>query len=153
LTNFEVVSKSIKKMIQTENDLAENKYVYLTKTERLRVEQHLKKTQIIFGGLEKLDRIPNVLLVVDARQEAIAIREAKNRGVAVVAICDTDANPRGIDYPVVANDDSRASINLILDLVTQVVKENYKEKPVVSDTGERLEKKLTKEKAEKKTKK
>lgn len=144
LTNFEVVSKSIKKMIQTQTGLAENKYEYLTKTERLKIEQKLKKTQVIFGGLEELERIPNVLFVVDAKHEAIAVREAKNKGVAVVAICDTDANPREIDYPIMANDDSRLAINLILDLVTQVVKENYKGKPVVTDTGERLEKKLAK---------
>jgi small subunit ribosomal protein S2 len=145
LTNFEVVSKSIKKMIQTQNDLAGNKYEYLTKSERLKIEQNLKKTQVVFGGLEKLERLPNVLFVVDARCETIAIREAKSKGVAVVAICDTDANPAEIDYPIVANDDSRSSINLILDLVAQVIKENYKEKPTASDSKERLEKKLAAE--------
>jgi small subunit ribosomal protein S2 len=145
LTNFEVVSKSVKKMIQTQNDLAENKYEYLTKAERLKIERNLKKTQVIFGGLGKLERIPDVLFVVDAAREAAAVREAKRKGVVVVAICDTDANPAEIDYPIVANDDSRMLINLVLDLAAQAIKENYKEKPVVSDSKERLEKKLAAE--------
>jgi small subunit ribosomal protein S2 len=145
LTNFEVVSKSVKKMIQTQNDLAENKYEHLTKNERLKIERNLKKTQVIFGGLGNLERLPDILFVVDAARESAAIREAKRKGVAVVAICDTDANPAEIDYPIVANDDSRMLINLVLDLAAQTIKENYKEKPVVSDSKERLEKKLATE--------
>lgn len=153
LTNFEIVEKSIKKMVKTEKDLAENKLDYLKKKERVKIEKDLAKTRRIFGGLRDITRKPDVLIAVDAHREEIAIAEAKKAGVRVIAVCDTNSNPKIIDYPILANDDSRSTIKMILNLFAQTIKENYKAKDTGSaDVEERAQKALSEkpeEKAEK----
>lgn len=152
LTNFEVVEKSIKKMVKTEKDLAENKLDHLKKKERVKIEKDLSKQRRIFGGLRDITRKPDVLIVVDAHEEQIAIAEAKKAGVCVIALCDTNSNPKIIDYPVLANDDSRSTIKLILGLFSQTIKENYKVKETASDNVEDRAEKALNEKPEEKVK-
>ena len=130
LTNYAIISKTIKKMVKSETDLAEEKLDYLKKKERVKLEKDLRKMNNIFGGLKKMDKKPDVLIVVDAKQEQNAIAEAKKSHIKVIAMADTNANPREIDFPIVANDDSKATISLILDLMTQTIEKNFKAKVV-----------------------
>ncbi|MFH1855010.1 MAG: 30S ribosomal protein S2 [bacterium] len=154
LTNFEIVFKSIKKMVKTEEDLAEGKFEHLTKKERLKIDKDLRKSELIFGGLKKLEKMPDVLIAVDASKESIAIKEAQNKKIPVIAICDTNTNPRIIDYPIVSNDDSTSSVDLVLGLIAKEIKENYiprvKEETKVE---ERVEKAIAKEENKSKDKK
>lgn len=149
ITNFSVVSKSIKKMVKTEKGLAENKFEHLTKKERLHIEKNLEKSKKIFDGLRDLERIPDVLFVVDAKEEDIAILEAKVKGIPIVALCDTNANPNKIDYPIIINDDSKKSINMVLDVIAEGIVRNSKVKPVENKVEQRVEKALSKTKEEK----
>lgn len=148
LTNFDVVSKSIKRMIKTEKDLAEGKFDHFTKSERVKMEKDLRKSELIFGGLRTLERMPDALIIVDSSKEQIAIKEAKVKNIPVIALCDTNANPKEIDLPIVSNDDSRATIELILGLITKQIKENYKPR-VKEGTEERVEKAIEKSAQEK----
>lgn len=134
LTNFEVIIKGIKKMNKTEDDLANNKLTHLKKKEVLKIQKDLAKQKTIFGGLKNLVGKPDMVIVVDAKQEDIAIREAIKGGIPVVGICDTNSNPNIVDYPIVANDDSRKTIELILGLIRDEIKANYK--PKVTETEE-----------------
>jgi small subunit ribosomal protein S2 len=68
-----------------------------------------------------------VLFVVDPKREKTAIREAKKSGVSVVAIVDTNANPKDIDYPIPGNDDAIKSVALIVRAIADAVEEGYKE--------------------------
>jgi len=143
ITNFEVVDKSIKKMMKTEKDLSENKLDHLKKKERLKIEKDLAKTRKIFGGLSTMSQKPDALIVIDAKEELIAINEAKKANVPIIAICDTNSNPRSIEYPIVVNDDSRSTIILIMNLIQQTIKQNFKSKRIESDeAGERAKKAL-----------
>jgi small subunit ribosomal protein S2 len=144
VTNFDVVFKSIKRMVKTEKDLAEGKYDHLKKKERLKMDKDLKKSEMIFGGLKELERMPDVLIAVDVVNEAIAVREAKNKKIPVIALCDTNSNPKEIDYPIVSNDDSRSTIDLILGILAKTIKENYKEKVKETEVQERVEKSIEK---------
>lgn len=141
LTNYEMVTKSIKKMVKTTEDLAENKLDHLKKAERLKIEKDLIKSENIFGGLRELSRMPEAIIVVDATKEDIVIKEAKVKGIPVVALCDTNCNPSTIDYPIVTNDDSRAAIELIIGMIAETIKDNFQAK-VEAKTEERLEEKL-----------
>jgi len=149
ITNFDVVFKSVKRMIKTEKDLAEGKFDHLTKKERLKIDKDLKKSEMIFGGLKKLEKMPDVLIAVDALNEAISIHEAQCKKIPVIALCDTNANPKTIDYPIVSNDDSRSTINLILGILAGAIKENYKAKVKETEVEERVEKAIEKGKEEK----
>jgi len=130
LTNWDVIYRTIKKMVKAENDLAEDKLDYLKKKEKVKLDKDLRKMNLVFGGLKKLEKKPDILIAIDAAQEKNSIAEAKRAGLPVVAICDTNANPREIDYPIVANDDSMATINLILDLIAETIEKNFKPKVV-----------------------
>ncbi|OQA53009.1 MAG: 30S ribosomal protein S2 [candidate division WS2 bacterium ADurb.Bin280] len=140
LTNFQEVSKSIKKMIKTQDDIAQNKYEHLTKRERLEIEKNLKKTETIFGGLKNLDRKPDLIVIVDAKEEMNALLEAKKAGVKVVALCDTNANPKIVDYPVILNDDSKATLEMVLNLFKDAIKANFKQIKTEEEGAESKEK-------------
>ena len=149
ITNFQVVSKSIKKMVKTEAGLAENKFEHLTKSERLHIEKNLTKSKMIFDGLRDLERVPDVLFVVDAKEEDIAILEARAKGIPIVALCDTNADPSKIDYPIMINDDSRKSIAMVLDLIASEITKNYKTKVAEGEVEKRVEKAIIKSKVAK----
>ena len=76
-----------------------------------------------YGGIKDLNGKPGAVVVVDIISDANAVREAKNLGVPVVAIVDTNANPDPIDYVIPGNDDAIKGIALILDYVGQAVAE------------------------------
>jgi len=126
ITNFDVVFKAVKKMLQREQDLAEGKFAAFTKKERLKIEKDLQKAKRILGGLAKMERKPDILVVVDAKEEEIALLEAKRAGLKVVALCDTNANPRLVDYPIPTNDDATAAVKLICNLIKETIESNYK---------------------------
>lgn len=150
LTNFNEVSKSIKKMQKIEEDFSQNKYEHLTKRERLEIERSLKKTQVIFGGLKELNKRPDVVIIVDAKEEMNALLEAKKAGVKVIALCDTNANPKIIDQPIILNDDSKSTIELVLNLFAETIKKNYKEAPKEdAEIEERIEKVVEKVRSKK----
>ncbi len=144
ITNFPVVSKSIKKMIKTEKALAEKEYEHLTKNERLKIEKDLEKSKKIFDGLRNLEKIPEVLFVVDAKEEEIAVLEANTKNIPIVALCDTNTNPKNIDYPIIINDDSKKSIEVILDYFTNEFAKNYRAKVQKEDVDKRVDKALNK---------
>ena len=155
VTNFKVVSKSIKKMVSIEKDLADDKYEHLTKNEKSKMEKNLEKSKMIFDGLRDLDRIPDIVFVVDAKEEEIAILEARTKNIPVIALCDTNANPKIVDYPIIVNDDSKKTIAMILDVIAENFSKSYKPRVSGQDIGERVEKALEKkpkvaDKAEKK---
>jgi small subunit ribosomal protein S2 len=130
LTNFDVIIKGIKKMNKTEDDLANNKLSHLKKKEILKIQKDLAKQKNIFGGLKNLTGKPDMVIVVDAKQEDIAIKEATKESIPVTAICDTNSNPGIVSYPIVANDDSRKTIELILGLIRDEIKANLKSKVI-----------------------
>ena len=146
ITNFPVVSKSIKKMIKTEKDIEENKYEDLKKKERLIIQRGLDKSRLIFDGLRGLERLPDVVFLVDAKEEDIAVLEAKAKGIPVVALCDTNTNPNNIDYPIVINDDSMKSIAMVLDVIVSEFEKNYKPKVVDTGVEKRVDKAMSKAK-------
>lgn len=123
LTNFSVVYKTIKKY----NDLVEKqkpgelkKY---TKREQVMFGKQIEDMERKIGGIKDLLKIPDVLFVSDVKQEKTAVIEAKKRNIPVVAICDTNINPHGIQHVIPANDDAISSIEMIVSLVAAAIKE------------------------------
>jgi small subunit ribosomal protein S2 len=127
ISNFDVVIKSIRKMNKTEEDLAENKLDHLKKKEILKIQKDLTKSKKIFGGLSKMEKIPDIIILVDAKHETNALNEAIGSSIPTIGISDVNSNPRLLTYPIVANDDSRETIELILNLIAQTYKANFKE--------------------------
>ena len=125
LTNFATIRKSIKRLSTIDKMSIDGTYEKITKKERLLFDREKDKLRRIFGGIENMTRLPGALFVVDTKKEHLAIKEAQNLGIPVIAIVDTNSNPMEVDYPIPANDDSRNTINLIVDVIADALVEGY----------------------------
>ena len=83
------------------------------------MEEELVKLEIKFGGIEKMDKIPDVMFLCDIVKDDLPLKEAKTKGVKTVGIIDTNADPLAVDYPIPANDDAISSVRYILDKVKE----------------------------------
>ena len=121
LTNWETVSKSIKKLKNLEERISSGEINSLTKKERLNIERQKEKLDLTLGGIKNMNGIPDALFIIDTNKEAIAVLEANNLNIPVIAICDTNTNPLGVNYPIPGNDDALRAISLYCDLVAASV--------------------------------
>ncbi len=121
LTNWETVSKSIKKLKNLEDRISSGEINNLTKKERLNIERHKEKLDLTLGGIKDMNGIPDALFVIDTNKEAIAVLEANNLNIPVIAICDTNTNPSNVDFPIPGNDDALRAISLYCDLIAASV--------------------------------
>ena len=116
LTNFPEIKKRIQRLTdltaQGESGELERKY---TKKERVIIGRELDKLTHNFSGIQKMDRLPSALIIVDARHDAIAVSEARELNIPIVSLISSDTNLRLVDHPIVANDSLQASVTLILD--------------------------------------
>ena len=123
LTNFFVIKKLIKKYNDITSDKKSGKLEKYTKKERLDFDRYLKKLDIKVGGLTKMNRLPDAMFVWDVKKEKNAIAEARVKNIPIIAICDTNVNPSNINYIIPCNDDATKTIDLVLGLVGEAVKE------------------------------
>lgn len=126
LTNFETIKKGIATLQSYEAKLADPNSDMIKK-ERTVLEKEVNKLKNIYDGIRNLKQMPDIMFVVDVVKEHNAVKEAKTKGITVVGICDTDANPNNIEWCIPANDDAKASVEMILNIVTQAVLEGKKE--------------------------
>jgi len=121
LTNWETVSKSISKLKNLEERIETGEINSLTKKERLQIERQKEKLDLTLGGIKNMNGIPDAIFIIDTNKESIAVLEANNLNIPVIAICDTNTNPSGVDYPIPGNDDALRAISLYCDLVAASV--------------------------------
>ena len=121
LTNWETVSKSIKKLKSLEERIDSGEINSLTKKEKLNIERHKEKLDLTLGGIKNMNGVPDAMFIIDTNKEAIAVLEANNLNIPVIAICDSNTNPLGVDYPIPGNDDALRAISLYCDLVAASV--------------------------------
>ncbi|PIR86985.1 MAG: 30S ribosomal protein S2 [Candidatus Harrisonbacteria bacterium CG10_big_fil_rev_8_21_14_0_10_49_15] len=139
LTNFDSISTRINYYIKLKEDQAGGKLDKYKKKERVAMEKEAERMDRLFGGLERLERLPAALIVVSADAHDTAIREAKIKNIPVIVIANTSANPDMIDYVIPANDTSRASITYILAKLTTAIKEGKAKVPAKVAAPEKKE--------------
>ena len=118
LTNWKTISGSIKRLKSLEEQLSGDTSG-LTKKEVLQLTREREKLELSLGGIRDMGGIPDVMFVIDANKEELAIKEANVLGIPVVAILDSNVSPDGIAFPVPANDDAARAIRLYCDAVAQ----------------------------------
>jgi len=126
LTNFAMVKKSVKKYLDLTEKREAGKLEKYTKKERLDFDREIKKLEERVGGVSTLNKLPDALFVWDIREEETAIKEAQQKNIPIIAICDTNVNPEEVTYPIPANDDSTKTIELILESVKEAILEAKK---------------------------
>ncbi len=120
LTNWKTISNSIKRLRSVEEQLAEEN-TGLTKKEVLNLTRERDKLERALGGIKEMGGLPDVLFVIDTNKEHIAVSEARNLGIPVVAVLDSNSDPVGIDHPIPGNDDAIRAIGLYCDLMVDAV--------------------------------
>ena len=116
LTNWKTISGSIKRLKTLEEQLSGDT-AGLTKKEVLQLTRERDKLELSLGGIRDMGGIPDVMFVIDANKEELAIKEANTLGIPVVAILDSNVSPDGIAFPVPANDDASRAIRLYCEAV------------------------------------
>jgi small subunit ribosomal protein S2 len=122
ITNWEQIKKNIRKLVDLKDGIAKGKFTESTKKELSMMTKEIARLEKIVGGLVSLDKLFDILFVVDAGFEKTAIKEATLRKIRTLAISDTDANPFKVEFAIPANDDSSKSITLIVEEIGRAIK-------------------------------
>jgi len=123
LTNWRTIRRRVEHLLDLEARRDRGEFERLTKKEALGLTRQIEKLNRRLGGIKEMERLPDLLYVVDVRREATAIREANRLEIPVIAIVDTNCDPDPIDYVIPANDDAIRSIKLITTLMADAVLE------------------------------
>jgi len=121
-TNFETILKRIEYFKDLEKKRVEGELEKYTKKEKAKIDQELKKLEIKFGGIKNLEKLPDAIFVLDMKKDALAVKEARMKGIKVIGISDSNTDPTLADYPIPANDDAISSVKYILEKVAEVIK-------------------------------
>jgi small subunit ribosomal protein S2 len=145
LTNWKTISNSIKRYKKLSLDLKKENTGF-TKKEVLKMGIQRDKLERSLGGIADMQKIPDMIFIIDTNIEELAVKEALKLNIPIVAIVDTNSNPIGINYPIPGNDDARRAISLYCELVKQtindaqknIIKQNKDEETTDKDKDEQL---------------
>lgn len=133
ITNFQTIRKSIDRLQKLEVVLEEEEQAQtdgigtrFTKKERLMMTRELDKLEFSLGGIRTMMRAPQLMFVIDIRREDIAIREARRLDIPVIALVDTNCDPRTVNHAIPSNDDGTRAIRLFCSAVADAVMEGRK---------------------------
>jgi small subunit ribosomal protein S2 len=124
LTNFDTISKRIKRTDEIEDMERNGVFEKLPKKEVLGIQNEYQKLNYNMGGIRQMKKLPDALFVIDPHKEEIAVKEAIKLGIPIIAITDTNCDPDDIDYVIPGNDDAIRACNLICGAIAKAVKES-----------------------------
>lgn len=132
ISNFPVIKKRVNYLVNLEKQQERGELEKYSNKERSHIQKEMVKIQAKMGGLKNLNGIPDVLFILDINKDALAVKEAKENGIKVIAVVDTNTNPTLIDYPIPASDDAPSAIKFVLDEIQNIVS---KIKPAPTSVG------------------
>ena len=120
-TNFETILKRVSRF----KDLVKQKEIgdleKYTKKEKMKIEKEIEALATKFGGIKDMSKLPDAVFILDMRKDGFAAKEAKKKGIKIIAVCDTNIDPILIDYIIPANDDSMSATKYIIQQLAKVV--------------------------------
>jgi len=123
LTNWRTIRNRINELERLERMRDTGEFSRITKKEGLMQQRKIDRLQSLLGGLRNLSALPDMLFVVDVQREDTAIHEANLLNIPVVAMVDTNCDPRNVDYIIPSNDDAIRAIKLIVGKIADAVAE------------------------------
>lgn len=121
LTNYKTIRQSINRLKELEKQSEDGTFEKLTKKEGLLLSREMAKLEASIGGIKNIGGLPDVLFVIDADHEHIAVAEAQKLGIPVIAVVDSNSNPDGIDHIIPGNDDAISAIQLYLSSAADAI--------------------------------
>ncbi len=140
LTNFQTIRSRIERMKELERMKEEGDFQRLPKKEAALLEKELGKLQKVFGGIKDMEKLPDLVFVIDIVHEDIAVHEANKLGIPIVALVDTNGDPDKVDIAIPGNDDAIRSIKLITKVIADAVIEGRQGKDYLVKESEFEEK-------------
>ncbi len=136
LTNWVTIFDRIQELERLERMRDSGDINRLTKKESLMIEREIKRLETRLSGIRKMTRPPELLFIIDVTREATAVHEANLKEIPIIALVDTNCDPRGVDYVIPSNDDAIRAIKLLVGKIADAVLEG---KAMRKDTGEEME--------------
>jgi len=130
-TNFKVIAGRTKYLKDMQDKMKKGELSKYTKFEQMKIAEELEKMENKMGGIKYMKDLPGAIFVTGVIEDNLAIKEALNRKIPIVAIADTNVNPNEIDFPIPANDDAVSSLKLIMAYVCKKVLEGKKNIAIV----------------------
>lgn len=119
LTNFTQIKKRVQKLEDLTTQKEKGELAKYTKRERMLIDKEIENLKRFFEGLTAMKDLPKALFVIDSKKEEIAIKEAKEKGIPVVALCGSDCDITLVDYAIPANDASVTSIAFFVNKIVE----------------------------------
>ena len=121
MTNFTTIRRRVARLQQLRKMSEDGTFERLPKKEVVKLNLEIEKLEKYLGGIEKMDKLPGALFVVDPRKEKIAVSEARKLGIPIVAIVDTNCDPDEVDYVIPGNDDAIRAVKLLVSRMADAV--------------------------------
>lgn len=140
LTNFVTIRKAVKKMKSIDKMKKDGTFDTLSKKEKLQVDRQRAKLERDLGSIADMVRLPSAIFVVDIMREHIAVTEARKLNIPVFGIVDTNSDPKKVDFVIPGNDDASRSIDMLLGVVADSIKEGQAQRQVEKEKKQEEEK-------------
>jgi small subunit ribosomal protein S2 len=121
ITNWSTMFTRIQELERLEHLRDSGEINRLTKKEGLLIEREIKRLQTRLSGVRNMKRLPDLVFIVDVLREHTAVHEANLKGVPVIALVDTNCDPRGVDFVIPSNDDAIRAIKLLVGKIADAV--------------------------------
>ncbi len=139
LTNFKTIRSRVERMREIEQMEEDGTFDVLPKKEVLSLRKQLAKLQRNLDGVRDMNRVPDVIFVVDPKKESICVQEAHILGIPLIGICDTNCDPEELDYVIPGNDDAIRAVKLIVSTMADAVIEANQGAAEETEEGEEEE--------------
>ncbi len=133
LTNWRTIRQRVNELERLERMRDKGDFERITKKEALILTRQIERLEMLLGGIRHMNKLPELLFVVDVRREDTAIHEANLLDIPVVAMVDTNCDPRNIDYVIPSNDDAIRAIKLLVGKIADAVLEGKAMRKEVAD--------------------
>jgi len=139
LTNFKTIRNRVERLKKLEAMQEDGTFDVLPKKEVANLKNEMEKLEKNLGGIKDMERIPDLMFVVDPKKERIAVLEAKKLNIPVIGLVDTNCDPNEVDYAIPGNDDAIRAVKLITDVLANAVIEGREGVSMVSEYSEEAE--------------
>lgn len=123
LTNFKEIARRVEYLERLEKERASGDFEKYTKKERMKKEEEIQRLKKFFDGIRTLKRLPDAVCVIDITHDDTAVREARRKGIPIVALVDTNSNASLVDWPIPSNDDALPAIRYMMGKIGEAIEE------------------------------
>ncbi len=123
LTNWRTIRQRVNELDRLERMRDKGDFERITKKEALLLSRKIERLDTLLGGIRNMNRLPEMVFVVDVRREETAIHEANLLNIPVIALVDTNCDPRNVDYVIPSNDDAIRAIKLLVGRIADAAQE------------------------------